>query len=229
MNLKSLVFRRTLNSNYFSWRYLMAKTGSHFQSWIPEEFSPPPSLFRKSYCPTVILSPTWEFIGTTRTRLSSLWKVNFGCAMVRAHNTRHQSAQKWYEHQTAEQSTTFRCIRYQRFFLNWFLAILTNSCTIPGCNYPHILHQPAGMKRKINVRKLKKRRKTLLLCQLGHNQATSNRYMVECSMHCRQGWKPAGDVNSTRCDSEQVAFLRSSGIVKPTNFTTDYLECEPIS
>jgi len=115
--------------------------------------------------------------------------------------------------------------------------IITDSCTIPGCNYPHIFKHQSVRRREEGLltkgRQLIRRRKTRLSCQLKLNEETSEakisdsrfKYVLECSMQCRHNWYPKGGRNSTTCNLEQVKKIQESGVKKLTNFTTDYLEC----
>jgi len=114
--------------------------------------------------------------------------------------------------------------------------VITDSCTIPGCNYPHIFKQQSVRSREGGLvtkgRQLIRRRKTRLSCQLKPNEKTAEakssdgtKYVLECSMQCRHNWYPKGGRNSTTCNLEQVKKFQESGVKKLTNFTTDYLEC----
>merc|ERR1711976_21978 len=82
------------------------------------------------------------------------------------------------------------------------------SCTIPGCHYPHPFRQ--------------KVQKSSINCQI--KGLASPQYHVECAMACRKGWKPLDDIDSTICSPLNLPLDRK----KLTNFTMDYLECEKI-
>ena len=82
------------------------------------------------------------------------------------------------------------------------------SCTIPGCHYPHPFRQ--------------KVQKSSINCQI--KGLASPQYHVECAMACRKGWKPLDDIDSTICSPLNLPLDRK----KLTNFTLDYLECKKI-
>jgi len=83
------------------------------------------------------------------------------------------------------------------------------SCTIPGCHYPHPFR--------------KKVQKSSINCQIKH--PATPQYHVECSMACRKGWKALDDIHTTICSPQNLPLDDSK---KLTNFTMDYLECKKI-
>ena len=83
------------------------------------------------------------------------------------------------------------------------------SCTIPGCHYPHPFR--------------KKVQKSSINCQIKHT--ATPQYHVECSMACRKGWKALDDIHTTICSPQNLPLDDSK---KLTNFTMDYLECKKI-
>ena len=83
------------------------------------------------------------------------------------------------------------------------------SCTVPGCHYPHPFR--------------KKVQKSSINCEI--KSMGSPNYHVECTMACRKGWEPLDNIDRTVCFPQDIALNDAK---KLTNFTMDYLECKRV-